>query len=76
MKCTPFVRWYDILSNEWGVYYAKRDTNPEPALHTPNCVDFIQIISPLVSQIHQNFFFFMIQRQTNTTATLMTMTAG
>lgn len=76
MKCTPFVRRYGILSNKWGVYYAKRGADPKPALHTPNCVAFIQIISPLVSRIHQNFFFFMIQRQTNTTATLMTMTAG
>ena len=58
MKCTPFVRQYGMLPDEWGVYYAKRDTDP------------------LVSWIHQNFFFFMIQRQTNTTATLMTMTAG
>ena len=26
MNCTPFVRQYDILSNKWGVYYAKRDS--------------------------------------------------
>ena len=26
LNCTPFVRQYDILSNEWGVYYAKRST--------------------------------------------------
>ena len=26
VNCTPFVRQYDILSNKWGVYYAKRDS--------------------------------------------------
>ena len=28
MNCTPFVRQYDMLSDEWGVYYAKRSTKP------------------------------------------------
>ncbi len=32
VKCTPFVRQYDILSNKWGVYYAKR--NSEQTIHT------------------------------------------
>lgn len=31
---------------------------------------------PLVSRIHQNFFFFMTKRQIKTTRTLMPMTAG
>ena len=26
LNCTPFVRQYGILSNEWGVCYAKRST--------------------------------------------------
>ena len=26
LNCTPFVRQYDILSNKWGVYYAKRNS--------------------------------------------------
>ena len=26
LNCPPFVRQYDILSNKWGVYYAKRST--------------------------------------------------
>ena len=26
INCTPFVRQYDILSNKWGVHYAKRST--------------------------------------------------
>lgn len=64
MKCTPFVRQYAMPSDEWGVYMPNRKGL------------LFQIISPLVSQIHQNFFFFMTQRQTNTTATLTTMTAG
>ena len=28
MNSTPFVRQYDMLSDEWGVYYAKRSTKP------------------------------------------------
>ena len=32
LKCTPFVRQYDILSNKWGVYYAKRDS--KQTIHT------------------------------------------
>ena len=58
MKCTPFVRQYGMLPDEWGVYYARRGTYP------------------LVSRIHQNFFFFITQRQIKTTRTLMPMTAG
>jgi glycyl-radical enzyme activating protein len=26
LNCNPKVRQYDILNNEWGVFYAKRDT--------------------------------------------------
>ena len=32
VNCTPFVRQYDILSNKWGDYYAKR--NSKQTIHT------------------------------------------
>ena len=58
MRCTPFVRQYGMLPDEWGVNYAKRSTGPPILL------------------IHQNFFFFITQRQIKTTRILMPMTAG
>ena len=58
MRCTPFVRQYDMLPDEWGAYDAQRGTDPP------------------VSRVHQNFFFFITQRQIKTTRTLMPMTAG
>ena len=32
VNCTPFVSQYGILSNKWGVYYAKR--NSKQTIHT------------------------------------------